>query len=205
FSLVGYLFFAVVATRIGIHQTVENQFHLNAKAEEGMANATPEQREKMTSFWVTFSETMFIANPVITLGWYALLSLGLMATINFGFGGRAKYSSILAAWLYSLLPMMIIKPLLGSLVILGGVAPESFNIKNFAPTNIGAFLNPVETNAGLYAFLTSLDVLTIWSLVLLAIGVATVAGVKRGSGYIAVFGWWALIVLFGAGTAAIFG
>jgi len=32
-----------------------------------------------------------------------------------------------------------------------------------------------------------------------------VAKVKRNSGYIAVFGWWAIIVLIGVGWAAITG
>jgi hypothetical protein len=50
-----------------------------------------------------------------------------------------------------------------------------------------------------------LDIITIWTLILLAIGAATVAGVKRSSGYIAVFGWWAIFVLIGAGIAAITG
>ena len=94
----------------------------------------------------------------------------------------------------------IIKTLLGIVVIYAGVAPESFNIKNFAPTNVGAFLNPIETNKALYAFASSLDVITIWSMVLLAIGMAAVAGVKRGSGYIAVFGWWVIIVLISVGA-----
>jgi hypothetical protein len=40
--------------------------------------------------------------------------------------------------------------------------------------------------------------------VLFSIGIAIVAGVKRSSGYIAVFGWWAIIVLVGAGWAAAF-
>jgi hypothetical protein len=39
-------------------------------------------------------------------------------------------------------------------------------------------------------------------MILLGIGVATVAGVKRTSGYIAVFGWWALFLLIGVGWAA---
>jgi hypothetical protein len=82
------------------------------------------------------------------------------------------------------------------------VAPESFNIKNFAPTNLGAFLDPIETNKALYALATSLDVTTIWTLVLLGIGTAIVAGIKRSSGYIAVFGWWAIYVLASAGIAA---
>jgi hypothetical protein len=63
----------------------------------------------------------------------------------------------------------------------------------------------VDTSKALYSLATSLDIVTIWTLVLLSIGVATVAGVKRSSGYIAVFGWWAIIVLFGVGIAAVMG
>jgi hypothetical protein len=42
-------------------------------------------------------------------------------------------------------------------------------------------------------------------MILMGIGIATVAGVKRSSGYITVFGWWALFVLIGVGWAAAFG
>jgi hypothetical protein len=99
----------------------------------------------------------------------------------------------------------VVKVLLGIIVIYAGTAPESFNIKNYAPTNVGAFLNPLETNAALYSLATSLDIVTIWTVVLLGIGVATAAGVKRTSGYIAVFAWWALFVIIGAGVAAVTG
>jgi len=51
---------------------------------------------------------------------------------------------------------------------------------------------------------TWLDVTTIWALVLLGIGTAAVAGVKRSSGYIAVFGWWGLFLLISVGWAAAF-
>jgi uncharacterized membrane protein YhaH (DUF805 family) len=37
----------------------------------------------------------------------------------------------------------------------------------------------------------------------MGIGIATVAGVKRSSGYIAVFGWWAILMLIGLGWDAI--
>ena len=39
----------------------------------------------------------------------------------------------------------------------------------------------------------------------MGIGLAIVAGAKRSSGYIAVFGWWALIVLVGVGWTVAFG
>ncbi len=85
-----------------------------------------------------------------------------------------------------------------------GTAPESFNIKNYAPTNLGAFLNPLETNKALYSLASSLDVITIWTLVLLGMGMAMVAGVKRSSGYIAVFGWWAIFVAHRRGLGGAF-
>jgi hypothetical protein len=203
-SAVTYILFAVITFQIGMQQVVDNQMHLNPKAEEKFAQAPPAQREMSNKISLYITEGIFIANPVFTLAGVALLSLGLWGTINFGFGGKAKYGSILCVWLYALLPS-IIKTLLGIIVIYAGVAPESFNIKNFAPTNIGAFLNPLETNAALYTLATSLDVVLIWSLALLAIGTATVAGVKRNSGYIAVFGWWAIFLLVSVVIAAVTG
>lgn len=203
-AVVGYLLFASVAFKIGMQQVVDNQMHLKPDQEEKLAQATPEARELANKISLYVTEGIFIAAPVLVLGGVALLSLGLWATINFVFGGRATYGSIFTVWIYAGLPG-IVKTLLGIITIFAGTAPESFNIKNFAPTNAAAFLNPVETNKAVYALLTSLDVVTIWTLVLLAIGTATVAGVKRGSGYIAVFGWWAIFVLIGTGIAAAFG
>ncbi len=203
-ALVGYLFFAVVDLKIGMQQVVDNQIHLNPKQEEKMAEAPPAQREMGMKISLYITEGVFIANPLVVLAVVALGSLGLWATINFGFGGKATYGSIFAVWMFASLPS-VIKTLLGTIVIFAGVAPESFNIKNFAPTNLGAFLNPADTNAALYSLATSLDAITIWSLVLAGIGTAIVAGVKRSSGYIAVFGWWALFVLIGVGWAAAMG
>lgn len=162
------------------------------------------QREKNIKIGVEITEAIFIANPVLVLAGVAVLSGGLWATINFVFGGRAKYGSIFTVWMYAGLPG-IIKPLLGAIAIFAGVAPESFNIKNYAPTNIGAFLDPLATNKAIYTLATSLDAVTIWTLVLLGMGTAMVAGIRRSSGYFAVFGWWALFVSIGVGVTAAFG
>lgn len=203
-AVFGYLLFAVVNSKIGMATVVDNQMRLDTKAQERMANATPEQRATGARIALYITEGIFIANPALVLAGVALLSLGLWATINFGFGGKATYGSIFAVWMYASLPTLV-KTLLGIVVIFAGTAPESFNIKNIAPTNIAAFLNPAETNKALYAICSSLDFVTIWSLAILAIGTAIVAGVKRSSGYIAVFGWWALFVLIGVGWAAVMG
>jgi hypothetical protein len=204
YVLLGYLFFGAVYTKIGMRQAVENQIHLSPKSEAQMANLPPDRRETQMKIAVYVTEGIFLATPVFLLLGVAVLSLGLWGTINFGFGGKATFGSIFTAWMYAALPS-VIKTLLGIVVIYAGTAPESFNLKNFAPTNVAAFLSPTDTNAALYKLLTSVDVITIWTLVLLGIGTAIVAGVKRSSGYIAVFGWWILFVLIGVGWAAAFG
>jgi hypothetical protein len=203
-ALVGYILFAAIVMKIGMQTVVDNQIRMDPKAEERLANATPEQRAMSTKISLYITQGVFVANPLLVLAGVAVMSLGLWGTINFVFAGKAKYGSVFAVWMYAALPT-IIKTLLGTVVIFAGVAPESFNIKNFAPTNLGAFLNPMDTNKALYSIASSIDVITIWTLVLLGMGTAIVAGVKRTSGYIAVFGWWALFVLIGVGWAAAMG
>ena len=203
-SLFAYMLFAAITLKVGWAQVAQNTVHQNSKTEENMEQWTPERKATTLKFMQYSMEGSFAASPLFVMGVLALGSLGLWGTINFGFGGRATYGSIFAVWMYAALPG-IFKSLLGALVLFAGAAPESFNLNNFAPTSIGAFLNPTDTNAALYKLASALDFTTIWSLVLLGMGTGIVAGVKRSSGYAAVFGWWAILVLIGVGWAAAFG
>jgi hypothetical protein len=203
-ALFSYILFGAIMQKVGMQQVVDNQIRLDPKAQERMANATPDQRAMSNKFAVGITEGVFVAGPVVAMAVVAVFSLILMATINFGFGGKAKFASIFAVCYYAYLPE-ILRAILGTIVIYSGMAPESFNIKNFAPTNLGAFLDPVETNKALYTLATWVDAITIWRMVLLGMGIAIVAGTKRSSGYIAVFGWWLLLLLIAVGWTAMVG
>lgn len=204
YVILGFAFYGVVNAKVGMRQVSENQIKLSPKAEDQMSQLPPEQREQRMKISTAITQGLFLGGPIFLLIMGAVISLVMLGTINFGFGGRAKFGSVFAVWMYAMLPSCI-KTILGIVVLYAGTAPESFNIKNFAPTNLGAFLNPTDINPGLYSLATSIDFITIWTLILVGIGVSMVAGVKRSSGYIAAFGWWALIVLAGAGFAVAFG
>jgi hypothetical protein len=204
-ALVGYLFFAAVASKITMQTVVDNQMKLaSEKQQEAMAKAPPEQQAMTTKISLYVTEGIFASGPVFLLLIAAVVSLVLWGTINFAFGGKATFGAIFAVWFFANLPS-VVKTLLGIVVIYAGGTPETFNIKNYAPTNVAAFLPVMETNKAIYALASSLDIITIWSLILMGMGIAIVAGVKRSSGYMAVFGWWILIVLIGTGWAAAFG
>jgi hypothetical protein len=201
--LFSYIFFAAISAKVGWEQVTENALKMNPKSAEQMAQASPYQQETIRKFTHYSIEGSFAASPVMVLVFVALGSAVLLGTINFVFGGKATFGEVFAVWMYATLPGLI-KTILGTVVLFTGVAPESFNLNNFAPTNIGAFLNPSETNAALYALATALDFTTIWSVILLGIGLATVAKVKRSTGYAAVFGWWVIIVIVNVGWQAAF-
>jgi len=196
-----YIFFFAVTTKITWATVADNMVRMNPKTEEALSQATPEQREMQMKGMRYGTQYMFAASPLIFgLGFTALGSLILMGTINFGFGGKATFGSVFAVWMYAFLPWLL-KLILGTIVIYAGMAPESFNINNFAPTSLGSFLSPQDTNMGLYTLASWLDFTTIWCLILLGIGLSKVAGVKRSSGYATAFGWWALLLIIFTGIA----
>src|SRR5580658_568453 len=161
--IVSFAFFGVVNSKVGMQQVVDNQTHLNPKAEERLAGLTPEQRETNNKVTVAVTEGLFIGGPFLGLLAFVVFALIMWGTVNFVFGGKATFGKLFTVYNYAWLPQ-IIKVLLGIIVLYSGMAPESFNIRNFAPTNLAAFLDPIETNKMLYALATSIDVTMIWTL-----------------------------------------
>jgi len=194
------IFFSAITVKIGWEQVVENVFRLSSI----MSQLPPDQAKISVRQIAPLIELFVLVNPVAILISLALISIVLVGTLNFVFGARAKFKSMLAISMYAILPHMI-QLLLGTSVIVFGIAPDSFNLNNFSPTNIGAFLDPMQTNGALYALASSLDVVNIWMLFLLGVGAATVAECKRSFSFVAVYGLWAIAVLVGVGWAAVFG
>jgi hypothetical protein len=89
---------------------------------------------------------------------------------------------------------------IAALVLFFGTAAENFTLQNMLGTSAGYY---IEEAGPLKTFLTSFDLFTLWTLVLMSIGLAIVAKTKRSSGFIAVFGLWLITVLVGTGLAAI--
>jgi len=78
---------------------------------------------------------------------------------------------------------------------------------SIVPTSVASFL-PSDTSAVIRAIAGSLDVFSIWYMILLAIGFAAIAGsrkIKTSTTGGVVFGIWVLLVLVKVGYAAAFG
>jgi hypothetical protein len=199
-----FLYFAIgrEVTWKGVY---ENQMRIAPEwAKRMMENMTPEQRAAADQRGPINQEVTWALSPLGLLMINAMAALFLWPTINLGFGGRATYSGIFTVTMFATLVLWPVKLLIGGLALFAGALPDAFNLNNVAGTNIGYYLAKEETPAALYALATAVDPLVIWNLVLTSIGVAVVAGTRRSSGYIAVFGWWVLLLIVGVGVAAAF-
>lgn len=199
------VFYGAVTTKVTWTQVYENEQRNIPEFFKHLQEQAPPERRAAQEKAGPITQAVTACMAPIGIIVMDLIAAGiLLGTINFGFGGKAKFSSLFTVTLYAGLVLWPLRWILTALTVFF-VDPEAFNIHNPAPTNIASFLPELRTSSmTLYTLLMSIDALTIWCMAVTAIGVATVAGVKRGSGYIAVFGWWFIGALIGVGFAAAF-
>lgn len=203
--LCGAVLYGAITRQVTWKTVYENQQRLAPEfAKRMMENMPADQKAKADAAGPRNQAVTWALSPVGLLAIDLIAALVLWPTINFGFGGKTTFGSILAVEMYAGLALWPGRLLLGAIALFAGAAPEGFNVGNPAPTNLAAFLSQQDTPPALFSLAMSLDALSIWCLILTGIGVAIVAGVKRTSGYTAVFGWWVLIVLVSVGFAAAF-
>ncbi|AXC09568.1 hypothetical protein ACPOL_0183 [Acidisarcina polymorpha] len=198
--VIGYGFVFAVEKRVGWDQVLENALKTNTSQADQINNAPVEQRPVVRSRMVASYRYISYAFPVFVLFYWVLASAVLLGTLNFGFGGQAKYRQIFAVFVYAGLPGSI-KSVLSIIVLYAGLSGESFQLQNPVGTNLGYYL-PTDSPKWLLSLGSSLDVFTIWTVVLLIIGSSIVAKVKRGSAAVAVVGWWILLTMVSVGFAA---
>jgi hypothetical protein len=201
--LVGYGYLFTLQKQVGWETVASNAIKQDPKATERLANASPEQVAQAQTFTIAAIKYTFYATPVLVLFIAAVAALVLWGTINFVFGGQATFGRVFAVWLYGTLPLLIVS-ILTIITLFAGLDKEAFNINNPVGTNPGFYLG-TDTPQWLLKLATSIDVIWLWALFLVGIGLAIVAKVKKSSGLIAVFGWWALILVIKVAYAAVTG
>jgi hypothetical protein len=204
--LISFAFSWTVQTKVGWDVAFDNQVKMNPKAaqrmEQAQANLPPERLAAMRSAQIKGTEYTSYGRPLLVLLFTAITTLLVWPTINFGFGGRAKFSTIFAVFMYTALISDGLKYLLAIIALYAGVAPDSFLLPNPVGTNLGYYLVGGDSPYWLVVLGMFLDVFGIWALVLAVIGCSMVGKVKRGAAAAAVVGWWAVFAILMSGLAA---
>ncbi|GLQ87926.1 YIP1 family protein [Dyella flagellata] len=186
--VIGYAYLFIVQGEVGWDTIATNiTRHLALPMDD------PARAPRILEITIAIVKARMYAYPLIILVASAIAALLLSGTVNFLLGGKASFERVFAIWMYAMLPRTLsaIIPAAGLLL---GMHRDSFYLSNPIGTNVGYYLSP-SAPEWLMSVGTALDVLHIWSLILVSIGLSVVANISRASGFIAVFGWAVLIVL----------
>lgn len=195
-------FVAVVDKQIGFEKVNENQMRMNPKQYERLEQLPPDQRERQLEIGAKISRYIAYGFSGINLVIMAIMALVLWGSFSFGAGAQVSFGKSMAVVVYANL-IGILKALLAVIAIFAGANSENFTFQNPVASNLGFLIDPTQ-NKVLYALGSSIDVINLWIVALVAIGFTCICKVKKGTSFAIVFGWWVLLTLIGVGMAAMF-
>ncbi len=201
--LAGFGFVASVGSRVGWDTVARNNLANTPKQQARLAQASPAQQAQQVAFIAKVTRiSAFTIPPLSPLMVGALVSLVLMATLNFLFGGSARFGPLFAVYLFSALPQ-VLKTLLATATLFAGTEPDAFQLGNPLGSNPAFYLHGSGLPAALLNLFSWFDIFLIWQLVILAIGASVVGHVTRGKAAGAVFGWVVVLALLSTVFAAL--
>lgn len=201
-TLVSLAFAYTVDKKIGFEKVAENNLQMSPKMADRVEHLPPPDRDRDRTGRVNGARYITYSFPILLLIINLLFAAILFASFKFGASADVKFSKSLAVMMYAGLPGLF-KLILAIASILAGANPDSFFSQNPVATNPGYFLVPSE-GPGLYTFASQLDVFTIWTLILVAVGFSCIGKVKRGTAYVVVFGWFVVWTGLWTALAAMF-
>lgn len=185
-------------TKIGMSQIVMQSLKASGRA----ANMDPAQLSQAVQKGAPVGAVVIQIMAAFGVPIFLLIVAGFgLLVLNGFFGGKAKFKEIFSVTCYADMPAIL--GCIMAIAVMFFEDPSAFNPRSPAPTNLGFFLNPMTTSRAVMALANSLDVIIIWFLVLLGIGLSRVSRnkVKTGSILMVYFGAWALIVIAKVGIA----
>jgi hypothetical protein len=190
----------VADTKIGFQKIFENQMAVQPKVAERLDKLSPEERAAQMVKILKVNRVVSYISPVFIVIFLLIVAAVLLGTFNFGMAAELTFHQCTAVCMYTSLTALI-KTLLAILVIFLGAA-GNFTFQNPIASNLSGLVDP--SSHFLYNLLMSIDVFTIWTLVLAGIAFSCLTKVKRSTCMAVVFGWWIVFIVAISGISAAF-
>lgn len=197
--LTAVAFTEVMLSKIGMERIVRAQLEQSGR----LSSMSPDQVEQAISQGAKFGGIISHVFGVLGVPIFMLILAAVgLGIVNLIFGAKAKFSTAFSIACYANL-VGVLGGILGIVMMLFG-DPEHFNVNAPVPTNMGFFLDQAHASKPLFALASSIDLFTLWFMVLLGIGfaAATQRKAKSTSVFLVFFGLWALVVLAKVGWAS---
>jgi hypothetical protein len=162
--LLGMSFVYAVNTHVGWEQIVRQQIAASPRA----ADLPADQREQAIARGAKFASVIGWVGAVLGPPFFVLIIAGILTGLfNALLGTDLKFFTMFCITCYAMLVRAVYSILL--IVIMFLKPPEDFNIR-ISPFSPAGYMSVQDTPKWLMALAGSLDLFTIWTIVLLAIG-----------------------------------
>jgi len=201
-AIFSLLFVYAMGRQIGFEQISRNQIAHSSRAEQ-FDKLPPDQQAKQIQLSSKIARFFAYGSPVLILFFSLISTVVLWVTFKIAAGAETTFGQAYAIGMYAGLPG-IIGAILGTVALFAGVDPEGFDVNNPVGTNVAYYLDAASTGKFLRGMASALDVITIWTIVLIGIGYASTSKVKRSTAIAIVVGWYLVWKVLTAGLAAAF-
>jgi len=200
-SVFSLAFMYTISKQVGFEQISKNQIAHSKRAEQ-FDKLPADQQARQLSFSVKIFQGFAICTPLLVLFFTLISTVILWGTFKVGFSAETTFGQAYAIGMYAALPG-IVGAILGIISLFAGVNPEGFDINNPVATNLAYFLDQDTTGKFVRGMASSIDLITIWSVVLLGIGFSCTSKVKRSTAIMVVVAWFLLWKLLTSGLASL--
>jgi hypothetical protein len=201
-SIFSMLFIYAMGRQVGFEQISRNQVAHSSRAEQ-FEKLPADQQAKQIQLSSKIIRYFAYGSPVMILFYFLISTLVLWTTFKIAAGAETTFGQAYAIVMYASLPG-IVGAILGIVSLFAGVDPEGFDVNNPVGTNLAYYLDPASTGKFVHGMASALDVITIWTIVLLGIGFASTSKVKRSTAITIVAAWYLVYKLAASGLAAAF-
>jgi Yip1 domain len=195
-----------IAVSFAINQRINWREFMTQQIEKSpqAANMSPEQKEQRIEGGVKFSPPFTYAIGVVgPITFVLVVALVMWGAYNLLGGANTNFATSFGITAHAALTGLVNSLLL--ILVLFLKPPGTVDLENPVATNLAAFL-PDDSAKWLVKLLNSIDIISFWTLILLAIGFAATNPKKlRGSkAFTIAFSVWAVYVVCRVGGAWIF-
>ena len=197
FSLV---FVYAMQKQVGFEQISKSQVERSSRAAD-FERLPPDQQASRLALSSKIVGFFSYGSPLLILLYCLIATLALWLTFKVALGGETTFGQAYAITMYAWLPG-VVGAILGTIALFAGVNPEGFDVNNPVGTNLAYYLDADTTGKFVRGMASAVDVLSIWTIVLIGIGYACTSKVKRSTAIIVVAAWFLAFKLLSAGLAS---
>jgi hypothetical protein len=196
-ALIGTVYLNIFTQRVGWESVIRPAIE---RLPNQQALSVQQREQTIANLARVYKYLGYGGSAVGTLFYVFIVAVLLMFLFDTMMSAGIGLNRMMGIVAYGFLPMLIQTAL--SMVVLFLKDPDEFNLQNPLMFNVGAYLSP-DSPAALRAFASSIDLFSLWIIVLLAIGVSTTARkMSFGKAFAGVALPWALWVCLKTAAAA---